>query len=373
MGLFIDKLGMSGDRVGVVAYAGEVVGYLPLVSLTDEDAQSALRLFITGLNYAGWTDHSPALEKAVSLLSESEYTDERERMVLLLTDGNMDIAPHTRRTYADAQADLERVIGQAIINYIPIYTVGLNHDGTLNRAYIEHIAQTTGGQAFETASADALPDIIGEILNDKLSLHTAAAYQPTVNSEERQPIENAAQETNNALITTDVEIPHMEANDSAMEAVHIFTDVSPEQSKLTIWSIMGGAAGMVILSGILLFLCTRRASRVFTGRLIVESANTQPQYRNLIQYGKRTTLRALLNGEKKFTFNPHLDKIALTPSPKAPSHRPQLLLVCKHPRITFRKDFTDLNAKKGLYISPGTELTIQLPDDYPDIRLRYVA
>jgi Mg-chelatase subunit ChlD len=433
MGLFINRLGLSGDRIGVVAYAGEVVGYFPMATLDNAETQAELLTFINATVHAGWTDHSLGLEKALQLFQQ-DFSGERTPIILLLTDGNTEISPNAARTLADAQADLEKILDTAVHINLPIYTIGLNHNGMLNRAYIEKIAQSTGARSFETMNAEGLPDIVNEILANYLSLTTAEEHRLLADGE----IQWTAIEIPNAYISeahimvfsalplSEVTLrnPHGYAvawnenvvfSQSWTYSLIILTDpmagvwtlgtqgIAGEAIRLTLfyregeppppilieinkmrpvqaptsvkiffpdeasytWTIIliGGIA-MIIFMFILLL--ARKRSRVFTGRLILET-NGQPQLYNLIPYGKRTTFHALLGGSTK------LAKIILTPSPTAPSHKPQLLLTCKYPSFTFRKDFHEYDAKKGLNISPGSEVTIQLPDDSPNIHMKYVA
>ncbi|MCL2204605.1 MAG: VWA domain-containing protein [Defluviitaleaceae bacterium] len=349
MALFIYMLGTTGDRVGVVAYAGEVVDTHPMKAIYGEEEQRALLAFINGLGHAGWTDHTLGLDKAMDFLAGGESSQRRVPIIVLLTDGNTELAPRSLRTYADTQEDLTRILAQATYGEIPIYTIGLNHNGRLNHAYIENIAETTGARAFITESAENLPYIVGDILGAFLT------YVAVI-KEEVYPEPDA--------------IPPVPADYAAPDFVEPYSPAlyspapAPQRPRLLLYALLAG--GMIFIA-LIIFLVIRKPGRVFTGGLILETANHQPRHCNLIPYGKHTTLRALIGG------SPHLAKIALSPSPTAPSHRPQLLLKCKHPHITFRKDFHEYNAKKGLKLSPGTEVVIQLPENVPAIRVKYVA
>ncbi|MCL2499486.1 MAG: VWA domain-containing protein [Defluviitaleaceae bacterium] len=353
MGLFIDALGTySGDRVGVVAYAGEVVDYIPLTAIYGLEDADIIRGFINGLGHAGWTDHSLGLDKALHILIEGNNANPIP-FIILLTDGNMEISPASLRTYADAYADLERVVAYAAYKNVLIHTVGLNHNGTLNRAYIDSIASATGGRSYETTTAEALNDIINDILAILLSPQPEQSYMIFIDDELRQP----------EAVTA---ISASYGDHSIPPAYHPTEppDSAPHQTRLRATIILGGSA---VSKLIFLLLFIRRRSRVFTGKIILESSDRKPRHHNLIAYGKRTTLRALHGGGAQ------LDKVILTPSPYTPSHKPQLLLTCKHPLFTFRKDYMETDAKKGLTLSPGMEVTILLPENDTDIRLRYVA
>ncbi|MCL2604981.1 MAG: VWA domain-containing protein [Defluviitaleaceae bacterium] len=374
MGLFIDMLGTdNGDRIGVVAYAGEVIDYLPMTAINDTDDVNAIKAFITALGYAGWTDHSLGLDKALRILTEDGDFSVHTPIILLLTDGNTEIPPASIRTHADADNDIDRILSYAAD--ITIYTIGLNDNGTLNRAFIDNIAQATGGQSFETTSAEALSDIIGKILTPYITPPIPMPLPqpfPIPNTEYKiydllfstpdfsfvNPVSSFANSDSLSLIS------NSESLILNSESLIPDSEFQSLPSRLLPLFLITGS----ILSKAVVFLFfLRRRSRVFTGRLILESPDRNPRHHNLIAYGKRTTLRALHGGDAR------LDKIVLTPSPNTPSHRPQLLLTCKTPQITFRKDFMETDAKKGLIISPGAEVMIRLPENDMNITLKYVA
>ena len=127
-----------------------------------------------------------------------------------------------------------------------------------------------------------------------------------------------------------------------------------------------------IVAAVILFALSRTRRRVFTGRVIIHIAKDhipEPQIsRNLIEYGRRTTLNQLTDGK-----TPALDAIIITPSPSAPSHLPQLQIKCKSPQIKFTKDFIEQNAAAGLNLSPGMEMTMHVETEAAQIRLVYIA
>lgn len=399
MNLFIEMLGTNNnDRVGIVAYAGNVITYHPMTVLNTKETATQLQSFINGLNHAGWTDHSLGLDKALHILTvENDFT-QRLPFMILLTDGNTEISPESLRTYADADADLQRILTQAVNKNIPIYTIGLNHNGTLNQTYIKYIADTTNGRSFETKNAEELTYIMKEILDIQLPFEITfypndGIYDTLLTDEIESGVgvlpDDYLNEPGTVILTdeylnesgvgisTDEQLNEPGAGASTDDYLNesgagvlpdehysLSSTESPTFPETWMYLLAGGFIMFIFIFIVIFFYKTRR---VFTGKLIVESAENLPKNHNLIQYGKRTTLHKLNGGY------PYLDKIILTPNPYAPSHRPQLLLTCKHPFIKFRKDFLETSAKKGLYISPGSEVTIVLPEDNPEIKLKYVA
>ena len=451
MKLFIDMLGTNNDRVGIVAYAGEVKAYLPLTLLDSPAAQATLRDFIDNLYYAGWTDHSTGITKAIQLLFDTENEANNTPLLLLLTDGNTVISPNSPRTYAQAREKLQAKVYYAANTLLPIYTIGLNHDGTLNRFYIEHIAAATNARAFETTGPEALPGIITEILTQRLLLTPADEHQLTADGEkqwvtvsvppgyvqeahilvfsmlplaeitlinpygeETQWNERVSLSQSSAyslIILTEPtpgdwrlgkrgidgdnvwvrvflseaiqaepviptlapppeDIPPEDTPSEDATFENITNEIFyPEEETAALFPWPGLAIIAAALFALSIFLRLRKKNRVFTGRLTIEANHHTPQHINLIQYGKRTTLNTLLNTHAL----PQLSNIILTPAPTTPAHRPQLLLTCKNPHLTFRKDFTEIGAKKGLIINPGEKLYIHLPEPASVIKLDYAA
>ncbi|MCL2187917.1 MAG: VWA domain-containing protein [Defluviitaleaceae bacterium] len=355
MGLFINMLGKTGDRVGVVAYAGRVTDYLPLMPIYQAEDIAQLQAFINNLGYAGWTDHTQGLDKAFNLLSADSY-NERIPLVILLTDGNTEIPPNAARTLSDVYEDLERILAYAVHLGSPIHTIGLNHNGMLNHAYIKNIANITGGRTFETTTAEDLARIMEEILTFQLEIIYEAhpPYTPYTPA-------------------TPPPAPTPEYTPSPITELLEYT--LPPVDYPTGRHVLALITAIFILFVIFLVLI-RKNARVFTGQVVVEMSSRPVVRHDLIPYGRRTTL-AVLAGDSNASIRKAqgigLEKIILTPCPASPSFRPALRVVCKHPRILFHKDLREVDAKKGLILSPNTEITIQLPDNTPPIRLKYVT
>ena len=351
MNMFIDMLEPGRDRVGVVAYAGHVSYSRGLILLCEEETPR-LQDAIYHLEYASWTDHPLGLLEALHILYEGNAEDpERQQMIIFLTDGNLNVNPRGARTTAQTVYDKAVVINLAQERGIPIYSIGLNFDGLLDRKYTEIVAYETGGLAFETANAEDLPNIIDAIFTVMVT---------TILYEEPPPEDEIIEE------------PEPVPTPLPLTEPPTYIPYEPSEDSGKIWLF---AIAIILAAAFILFITTRKSARVFTGRLTIEiirpgSNHTHPlQYRNLIEYGSRTNLQRLLDKKTDAVF----DKVIITPSPTAPSHLPQLLIKCKSSRVKVSKNFMEQDAAKGIVISPGTEINIAPEGGDMQIRLRYTV
>jgi len=348
MNMFIDMLEDGRDKVGIVAYAGHIT-YSRGLTLLCEEETPRLQNSITNLEYASWTDHPLGLLEAICILYEETF-EERQQMIIFLTDGNLNVNPWGTRTTAEAEYDSALAVSLAQERDIPIYSIGLNFDGQLDRRYTEIVAYETGGLAFETSNAEDLPDIINAIF---AVMMTKIQYvEEPEEDEKEEPLEEPE------LILAIEEPPYI--------------PYEPLEKSRRIWLF---AVAIIVAAALLLLAIFRKPRRVFTGRLAIEvieknNRYAQPlQYKNLIEYGRYTTLQRLIGNEIDAVF----DKVEIIPSPTAPSYLPQLLITCKNSRISFTQNFMEQDAAKGIAISPGTEVTATLDAGEMHVRLRYIV
>jgi len=360
MNLFIEKLDEGRDRIGVVAYAGQVERSRAMTTIRGQEDRESFRYFINELDYASWTDHGLGLMEAVRIMYDS-HEEGRQPVIILLTDGNLNVNPSSPRSNAIAQIDVELAIAIAQEQGYPIYTIGLNFDGNLDIDYIRNIADATGGLTFETANAEDLPDIISAIFAAMVPLPPPELVEEEIIIEAPSPA---------PIIEA---TPPPEIFPQAPESPPPIEKPLPyyyEQNG-RLWVYAGSGLGLLMLA-ILIWRTNQSPGRVFTGRLALEviDSNTRTaeptRYRNLIEYGKRTTLHRLIGSET----NHALDSVKLLPCPNAPSHLPKLQFKCKNPRIKFTKDFMAQDASKGVSISVGSEITAEF--DNMQVRLRYI-
>ncbi|MEC1523500.1 VWA domain-containing protein [Neobacillus niacini] len=169
MKMFIDMSSLKGDKIGFIAYAGDVVAKKDLVKLQTEKDKIDLKAFIDSLGQYPNTDISVGLKDAIKALDASHEKDYRP-MIVLLADGNNDVDEKKGDTLQQATDGLNAAVTEAKTKGYPVYVIGLNEDGTLNKDVLQNIATTTNGKFFETSSADDLPRILSEIFANHLKL-----------------------------------------------------------------------------------------------------------------------------------------------------------------------------------------------------------
>ena len=449
MMLFIDLLPVSGDRVGIISYNDQIVALQELTLIRSREDKDYLKDFIAGLQIRGWTDITVGLMEAIRILDDSHRPPNRP-VIILFTDGNNHLGPGNPRTQEDLDNDTEQIIVDAVARGYPIYTIGLNYDGTLNHAYIQRFADETGALSFETANAEDLPDILSAIFASQMDIQVTSAgiiYGNDDFQEITVDIPYGIAEANIIFLSgSPIEaelldplgrpIPFdghwavfSQANHYAMLKVilpvqgewtirvlgaaddrirvnmlHVTPaeeEIIPEEPEpvptpvpaptpappapaeelheepdngIDTVLIAAVAAVAAVMAMIAVLLFKKKQARVFTGRLAIEITNhhtgekSAPQYRNLIEYGRKTDLHTLLRGQG----SPLLAAVTLSPSPTAPSHLPQLLVKCTSKDLKFKKDFMKCDASKGIAMSMRTELRIEIEAENKSIVLRYM-
>jgi Ca-activated chloride channel homolog len=169
MKMFVDMSSLKGDKIGVIAYAGDVVAKKDIVKLQSEKDKNDLKGFIDSLAPFANTDISIGLQDAVKALDSSHEKDYLP-LIVLLADGNNDVDEKKGKTLQQATDGLNGAVADAKAKGYPIYVIGLNADGTLNKDVLQNIANETSGKFFETSSADDLPGILSEIFANHLKL-----------------------------------------------------------------------------------------------------------------------------------------------------------------------------------------------------------
>ncbi|MGZ7443987.1 vWA domain-containing protein [Paenibacillus sp. TH7-28] len=169
MKMFIDMLSTKGDKVGIVAFTDKVQREKALLKIGSPEDKQDLKDFIDGLDRGPYTDIAVGVREAVKVLQNGAEPG-HEPMIVLLADGNNDFNKSSGRTQSESDRELGEAVDQAKAAGIPIYTIGLNADGKLNKAPLADLANQTGAKSFSTSSADDLPQILSEIFASHLKL-----------------------------------------------------------------------------------------------------------------------------------------------------------------------------------------------------------
>lgn len=180
MKMFIDMLSTQGDKVGIVAYTDKVQREKALLEINSESDKQDLKDFIDGLDRGAYTDIAVGVEEAVKVLQNGSDPS-HEPIIVMLADGNNDFNKATGRTQSESDKELKAAVEVAKKNGYPIYTIGLNADGKLNKQSLAELSNETGGKAFSTDSADDLPQILSEIFASHLKLKVVPVQSITAN------------------------------------------------------------------------------------------------------------------------------------------------------------------------------------------------
>jgi len=126
----------------------------------------------SGYDVTGNTYIALGLSKAKELLDESKKADpNRHRAIILLSDGNTFLNKKNGdpKTTEEAKEELNQVTVPELKKAgYPVYAIGLNADGSLDKKEMEEIAAKTGGMAFFPNSAKDIPEIVASITAEYL-------------------------------------------------------------------------------------------------------------------------------------------------------------------------------------------------------------
>lgn len=180
MKMFIDMLSTQGDKVGIVSYTDKIQREKALLEIQSDADKADLKQFIDQIDRGAYTDISVGVKEAVKVLKQGAEKG-HEPMIVVLADGNNALDPKSGRTKAQSDQELSQSVQEAKTEGIPIYTIGLNYDGKLNKAALAELSDKTGGKSFSTSSADDLPQILSEIFASHQKLKIVPVSAITAN------------------------------------------------------------------------------------------------------------------------------------------------------------------------------------------------
>lgn len=135
----------DGDRLQAVSFAGTVLDSTGLIHM-DAQGKNTLTQFIRGIDSVGTTDLNAPLRQAMQTLQTQGGAD-RGKAVILLTDGEGDLASDVIQTYVGSD--------------VKVFTVRISSDTHLNssaRALADLAADTGGFDVQLTPAADGTVD-----------------------------------------------------------------------------------------------------------------------------------------------------------------------------------------------------------------------
>lgn len=227
MKMFIDMLPVQGDKVGIVAYTDQVEREKALLEIQSDADKSSLKDFIDQLGRGPYTDISVGVAEAVNVLNHGADAS-HSPMIVLLADGNNDFNKTKGRTQSQSDADLAKAVKEAQDQGIPVYTIGLNADGKLNKDALADLAQQTGGKSFITDTPDDLPQILSEIFADHAKLNVVKLPSITGNGSYQEVTVNVP---NDSVLEANISIMsskqvQIELTDPSGKAVDLNSDAA---------------------------------------------------------------------------------------------------------------------------------------------------
>ncbi|WP_091172512.1 VWA domain-containing protein [Paenibacillus sp. 1_12] len=181
MKMFIDMASVQGDKIGVVAYTDQILREKALLKIGSAADKQSLKTFIDQLTRGPYTDIAVGVNEAVKILESGGSEPGHVPLIVLLTDGNNSL--NAGKSQQQSDQVLNEAVKKAKDKGIPIYTIGLNADGTLNKDVLERISADTGGKLFITSTADKLPQILSEIYASHLKLKVVPLTGITANGQ----------------------------------------------------------------------------------------------------------------------------------------------------------------------------------------------
>ncbi|MDF2662653.1 MAG: putative calcium-activated chloride channel protein 1 [Paenibacillus sp.] len=180
MKLFVDMASISGDKIGVLSYTDQIMREKAPLTINSAKDKEELKSFIDQLSRGPYTDIAVGVAEAVKILERGKDPG-RHPLIVLLSDGNNSL--NKGRTQQQSDQELQAAVKKAKDLGIPIYTIGLNADGQLNKDVLEGISKETGGKSFVTSTADTLPQILSEIFANHLKLKVVPLTGFTANGD----------------------------------------------------------------------------------------------------------------------------------------------------------------------------------------------
>jgi len=185
MKMFVDMTSIQANKIGVISYTDKIEREKAMIQVNSEQDKNDIKAFIDSLQKGAYTDISVGVKEAVKIL-DAGRDPANAPIIVLLADGNNFLNKASSRTQADSDRDLAESVKVAQSKGYPIYTIGLNADGQLNRTTLQQIAADTNGKFFETSTADKLPQILSEIFANHLKLKVVPIKSFTSNGQAQE-------------------------------------------------------------------------------------------------------------------------------------------------------------------------------------------
>ena len=166
--LFVDLCDES-CAAGYTIFSEKIKATNNITSLEKKSNLDKIKNNLSSIQYDAYgdTDIALGLTKAMNMHKEYSKTADanRKKAIILLSDGNTHLLNDKPRSADESRKEMVKTLAELKTLGIPVYSIGLNYDGTLDKNEINRISKKTDGLAFETKSSDNLPGIISDIFS----------------------------------------------------------------------------------------------------------------------------------------------------------------------------------------------------------------
>lgn len=166
--MFIDMCSIEGDKIGIIAYNDSIIAEKQLTEIKSSKDKQSLKDMAASIPRKSDTDIGLALRRAAEMLDKNR-DDAHKPMIILFSDGRTDLGK-SKRTLSQSEADKKEALRIAQYKGYPIYTIGLNVDGSVDKDELKSLSESTKAKDFITDRAEDLPQILSEIFADHLKL-----------------------------------------------------------------------------------------------------------------------------------------------------------------------------------------------------------
>ncbi|NMM63666.1 VWA domain-containing protein [Clostridium sp. P21] len=176
--MFLDMSQVQGNKFGLVAYSDNVVREHNLDTINSNDDKERIKNMALNIPLGQKTDTGAGILEAVNLMN-SGHDKNHKPVIILLSDGKND----PQRKTEDSLKDLKSAISTCKDKGYPVYTIGLNYDGTVDKTQLEEMSNETKGKNYITNTAADLPKILTDIYADNSKLKVQDGGTVTANGE----------------------------------------------------------------------------------------------------------------------------------------------------------------------------------------------
>ncbi|WP_027623026.1 vWA domain-containing protein [Clostridium lundense] len=244
--MFLDMAQLKGNKVGLVAYSDGIVREHNLSNIDSSEDKNRIKNMASNIPFGQKTDTGAGLLEGAKLL-DSEHNKANRPVIILLSDGKND----PLRSSAESLNDLNKGINLCKEKGYPVYTIGLNYDGTVDKAQLSEVSNGTKGKNYITNTAADLPKILTDIYadNSKLKVQDKGTIKLNGNFQELKiDIPNAnVLEANISMISdkpvevklinpkgTEVPIPSSNAEFTHSKKYSMLKIIKPEEGQWTL-------------------------------------------------------------------------------------------------------------------------------------------